>query len=145
MIRNLTELVVLIENQLGWFLPDTMPSYRARAIEVAKLKAALGLTKKETVPQETLDRLEATVHFLQHKRETVRSPIGVLYHVEEAHRRQVRPKPARPLDQLIEQAVRFEMAHEAPGWEDWTAHLSRAFGDFRQEVYDTWLEERGPR
>lgn len=143
MIRNLTELVVLVENQLGWLPPEHLPTWKARSVEISKIRKKLGLKKGEEVSREVLDRLETTVLFLQHERETVRSPVGVLYWVDAAHRGQEAPAPARPLDELIESALRQELAATRPGWEEWAGRLSRAFGDFRQEVYDAWLAERG--
>lgn len=139
MIRNATELVILISNTLGWAPPidDPRPHYKTTSIEAGKL--IKGIAKNPKLY--TWDNLELAVAYMQRQRITPKSPSYVLHYVEKALAVAYQPDD-RPLSDKVQEAITYERAQQLPGWEEWVQRFSRAFGDYRQEIYDDWRKAR---
>lgn len=139
-VRNATELVVRVSNTLGWAPPitDTRPLWKVRSAEAGKLSRAI----RKNPELYTWDNLELAVAFMQRKRVTPRTPLAVLSYVEPALAEAYIPDE-RPLGEKVEEAITWERARELPGWEQWVLRFSRAFGAFREEIYNEWREVRG--
>lgn len=134
-VRNATELVVLIENTLGWTPPDDVPLWKSRAREAGKINAAI----KRNPKLHSLANLELAVEYLRRKRQPVKSPVGVIYAVEKALEDAAAPPVQRPLGELIDSALAWEHEHELPDSAKWIGWLTRASGNARQGVYDEWV------
>lgn len=138
-VKNATELVVHIENTLGW-TPDTdrMPLWKARAVEAGKLNAAIRKNPKLL----TWVNLELAVEYLRRKRQPVKSPVGVTYFVEKALDK-AHQEASRPLGELVDEALRAEYSRNDDLTNLWVTRLIRAEGNARAEVYAEWQQERG--
>lgn len=134
-VRNATELVVLIENTLGWTPPDHLPLWKSRSVEAGKINRQV-----EANPRlYTWHNLELAVEYLRRKRQPVKSPVGVIYAVEKALEDAAAPPVQRPLGELIDSALAWEHEHELPDSAKWIGWLTRASGNARQGVYDEWV------
>ena len=136
MVKNAIEFVQLVENTLGWAPPldDTTPLFKRRAIEAGKVKSKIA--KNPTLY--TWHNLELAVEYLRRKRQGVKSPVGVLYKVEQAIAAANAPAPISSVGEDINRAIEVELSHGKEGSEDWVGRLIRADGPGRREVLDAW-------
>lgn len=138
-IRQATELVTLVENQLGWNPQPRrgMPPSKVKDLEARKL--ALEAAKD---PRYTYPHLQAAIYYLHRQEKTVRFPWAVTYYVEKAIA-DVEPEVTTPVGDRIDAAIAQERSLEHPGWETWTSRLTRCTGQFRTAVLEEWELERG--
>ena len=137
-VKNATEFVLLVENTLGWVPDESLELWKARAIMAGRLKKAMA--KKPSLY--TWENLELAVELLRRQRQPVKSPIFVLYKVEEALKAAV-VEQQRPLGDLIDEAIATERSQPSLTSQDWIDQLTRAVGKYRQDAYDEWRAERG--
>lgn len=134
--RTPTDFIVFVENQLGW-TPETSekkPLWKARAIEVAKLKK-----KMATDPNlYTWDNLALAVEYLRHKRQPVTSPVAVCWFVKDALKDAVERPTLTDLGEAVQAAIDWEKRHQIPGFAEWIITLTRAHGSARGAVLDEW-------
>jgi hypothetical protein len=137
-VKNATEFVVHCENTLGWVPDETKELWKARSIQAGRLNKAI-----KTKPHlYTWANLELAVEYLRRKRQPIKSPMFVLYVVEDALRL-ASQESARPLADLIDEAIRLERAQPALTSDSWVGQLTRAVGTYRPDAYDEWKAERG--
>lgn len=139
MIRNCIDLIVLVENQIGWDSAHPGPLWKQRAIEASRLKSAIAVNPTLY----TWRNLELAVALLVQKKTNLRSPLGVLAYVEEAVSK-ANPEPTPvPLTEAIEAAIRHEETTRGPDWELWATRLTRASGVGRTVALSEWHQARG--
>lgn len=136
--HNATELVVLCENALGWVPDSSMPLWKARSIQAGRLKTAVAKDPRKL----TWHNLELAVELLRRERQTISSPMFVIYKVDEALRLAQAPV-SRPIGELIDAAIGREMAAPTERGSYWVGRFSRAVGKARLEVHAEWFAERG--
>ncbi len=137
-VKNATEFVVHCENTLGWVPDETKELWKARSIQAGRLNKAV----KKNPALYTWANLELAVELLRRRRQPIKSPMFVLYVVEEALRL-AREEQARPLGELVEEAIAAEYSKPELTSQDWIGQLTRAVGKYRQDAYDEWKAERG--
>ncbi len=137
-VKNATEFVVLCENTLGWVPDETKELWKARSIQAGRLNKAI----KKNPALYTWPNLELAVELLRRRRQPIKSPMFVLYVVEDALRL-ARQEQARPLADLVDEAIAFEHSQPALTSHSWIGQLTRAVGKYRQDAYDEWKAERG--
>jgi len=138
MINKPLDFVIHCENVLGTSYPTNQPLWQGRALEAKKLKA-----KMVKNPQlYTWENLTLAVEYLRRRRQAVASPVVACWYVKPALGEAPTPEPARPLGDLIDEALADEQMQRLHGWQQWVSRLVRAQGDVRQEVYDEWRTER---
>lgn len=141
---NATGFLLAVEQTLGWPLdpPPGGELWRARMVWAGKVNKAI----KKDPELYTWDNLECSLEYCRTKRIAVKSPLYLFSLVEKALAEKERvetPKGrARPLGELIDQAIAHEMSTQAPGWTQWVGRLSRAAGPGRAEMHREWLEAR---
>lgn len=140
-VRNAKQLLLLIENQLGWAPanPQKQEYWRLMSTHAGRIN------KKVTENPQLYSwrNLELAVAFLKKRRIAVKSPMLVFYVVPSALELANESEQPRPLADLIDSAIEYEMRHELPGFEKWCERLVRAFGEARREVYAQWAKARG--
>lgn len=137
-VKNATQLLLLIENQLGWvpqYDDETKPLWKARAIHAGRINKKI----KENPKLYTWANLELAVELIRRKREIIRGPLAVFFWVEEALELSNTPAVVRPLDVLITEAERIEHERADDESPTWLRRFSRALGNGRQGVYDDWV------
>lgn len=137
---TLTQVIEACENQLGWVSPfaDEFPVWKYRSIEVSRLRKAID--KMENPSRFTPMNLMLAIELLRRKHETVRSPVGLLYKVDEALERANTPTIAVELVDAIENAVAHEQTLQRPDTDMWVRRLSRARGVHRTDVLAEWRD-----
>lgn len=136
-VKTATDLVVMVENTLGW-LPDHMrygSVWKARSIEAGKINKKL-----KANPQVTLADLELALEYCWRKREPVASPVALFWRVDDAKAMANEPSTISVLSATVETAVEWEMSHDMPEKELWVGRLTRAHGSARDDVLRDWRE-----
>lgn len=138
-LKNYMDFVILCENQLGW-LPDTdkHPLFKARAIEVAKLKRKIA----ERPKLYTWPNLVRTVKYCQNKKISVASPAAVCWKVESMLKEVGAQQVISDVGEKIQLAVAWEQQHNLEGMADWVSQLTRTTGDIRKAVLAEWRKAR---
>jgi hypothetical protein len=138
-LKSYMDFVVLVENQLGW-LPDTdkHPLFKARAIEVAKLKRKIA----ERPRIYTWPNLVRTVRYCQIKKITVSSPAAVCWKVEAMLKEAGTQQTLSDVAEKVQLAIAWEQQRDLPGKDDWISQLTRTSGDYRKAVLDEWRKAR---
>lgn len=133
---NFIDLVVEIENRLGWIPPeDGKPAWQHRRIAAGAIKKMAAKDPRTFA----LPNLMRTVSYMERKRITVKHPAGIMYYVEKANKdRSI--ETMTDLEQAIQSAVAKERALGDPsGWAD---RLSRATGVYRKQTYQEYINSR---
>lgn len=131
-----TEFVLAVENMLGWAAEETptKPLWKVRQIEAGKVNRK----RKEDPELYSWENLEIAMLWCLHNRTPVKSPLGVFYKVTKALAERPREERARPLGDLIDEAIAQEMGSQQIGWQEWVITLQRAGGPARAEVLQEW-------
>lgn len=140
MVKNATELVVLIENLLGWSPDPALPLWKARSIEAGKLNREI----KNDPTRITLANLELTVHYLHRQRKPVHAPRGVVHFVDEALKVTAEPVTQDATEKRVDEVLILEREAEHPGYESWIGRLIRVAASHRAALLAEWETERGP-
>lgn len=145
-VKTHTDLIKVIENELGWApsWDDPRPMWKIRATEVSKMKAVIKKLEREggkkAKGRYTLENLQIAVEYLKRKKEYIKSPVGVVYAVERALEEAAEEMHESDLDLEVEAALKI-MRRE--GDEVNARRLTRAQGSARQMVLDEWRASRG--
>lgn len=138
-VRTSTDLVLAVENTLGWLPPvrKGKPAWRVRQVEAGKLNKA----RKRDPERLTIENLLLALEHCRRNRIEVKSPMALIYHVDEAVEagRDERAL-SDDLEQLLADAVALERAARVEGWERWVGRFTRAQGEGRREVFREWVE-----
>lgn len=137
--RTMTEVVEACENTLGWLPPaSNKPRWRLIAVEVGKLVAA----QRKQPDLVTFRNLEIALIYSQRKRLPVKSPVGLIYRIEEALTF-VDTSTSSPIQEQVESALDWEATHALPDSPSWRSRLIRSSGPSRQVTLAEWREARG--
>jgi hypothetical protein len=139
-VKNATELVVAVENTLGW-VPDHMKYgsvWKARSIEAGKINKKLKAT-----PGVTLGDLELAMEYCRRKREHIASPVALFWRVDDAKAMANEVVELSDLSTDIQAALDWEMGHDLEEKELWVGRLARAHGPARSDVLTDWRKARG--
>ena len=137
-IRHATDFIIHCENTLGWVPDETKELWKARSIQAGRLNKAIA--KKPSLY--TWENLELAVEFLRRKRQPIKSPMFVLYVVEDALRA-AQEAQVRPLGEQIDEAIAAEYSQPELTSMTWVDQLSRSVGQYRQDTLTEWRAERG--
>ena len=137
--RTATQLVVACENALGWTPADDKPLWKARAIEAGKINKQMVKNPKKV----TLANLELALEYSARKRIGIRTPVGLVYRIDEALAAAAEPEIRGDISFAIEAAVQQENATKRFGYEAWMTRLMQAQGPGRQTVLNEWKSARG--
>ncbi len=133
-IRTPTDVVTLVENQLGCELPTTAPGWKIRGIEAGKLKRQMAKDDRCTI-----HNLVLAVEYCRRRALTPRTPAGICFYVEKALER-ASTTDEHDLDREIREAVTVELGRDDGS--RWVSQLTRARGPARVEVYEQWRSAR---
>ncbi len=140
--ENATQLLRLIENQLGWDPyddPDVAP-YKRRSTEAAKINRKV----KRKPDLYTWRNLATTVAYCHNKDIRLDTPMGLFFHVDAAMEdTKVVDVVVDGTDEAIAAAVALERVSDAPDSQEWERRLLRATGNARSEVLAEWRAARG--
>lgn len=133
--RSALDIVLLCETHLGWASTDLKsPLWKVRRTEAGKLNRAMAKD-----PKVTLARLELAIELCRRKRTYIKSPMVLVYMVDEvltnSHTTHV-----HELAEQIEQAVHREYNSGQPDATDWISRLVRAQGPYRADVLAEWRD-----
>lgn len=143
--RTATDVVVMVENQLGWdpnvLVTQERPLWRVRAVEAGKLNAAM----KRQPRTVTLENLGRAVDYCRRHKIEVKSPYGVVYHIKDALAEVVQPPRASnaEVEAGMEAAIRREQQRGDAESAEWVARLTRAVGPAREDLLNEWRVSRG--
>lgn len=141
-IRSATELLTLIENELGVLPPGhggSRPRWKVTSIMAARIKREMDKRPNYY----TFAHLELAVAYLAKNRVHVTSPMAVFHYVPDALEKAAAPDSTRPITHLIEAAIEWENTTHNPGWMQWRDRLARASGPARVDTYAEWRDARG--
>jgi hypothetical protein len=137
--RTMTEVVEACENTLGWLPPaSNKPRWRLVAAEVGKLVAA----QRKQPDLVTFKNLEIALDYSRRKKMPVKSPVGLVYRIEEALEF-VDTREITPIQQQIDSALEWEAKHDLPDSSTWRSRLIRSSGTARDTTLADWREARG--
>lgn len=134
-MTTLLDIVVACENYLG-YLPPTKPGtplWKARAVEVRKLKNAMA-----GKPLATIENLALALEYSRRKRMAIQSPITLVHRIPDALKLANVDKPMSEVAAEIERAIRWEQDQDDDASLRWIHRLVRAAGPGRAEVLDEW-------
>jgi len=135
-VSTLKDIVIACENVLGWTPPAHLPLWKARAIEIAKLKRAV-----EANPRlHTIHNLQLAIEYSRRKKEPITSPAALVYRIDKALELAPAVVEVTDLEAAIQAAIDTELMRGDTQAQGWIGRLTRAFGPFRAEVYTEWLE-----
>lgn len=132
-MSELMDLIIACENQLGWTGPATMNIYRARAIEVGKLRGALSRRRDLTVKD-----LRLAIAYCVRRREPITSPLQLLGKVDEAKALALQRPRASNLAMRHTRALAWEQTTADRDSSRWITRLVRSHGPARAEVLAEW-------
>ena len=132
--RTATDIVVLCENVLGWLPDDNVPIWKARAVHAGRLKKAM---VKHNV---TLAQLELAVQYCWKKREPIKTPAGLVFKVARALELANEPVAVVDIEVAVAEAIQWERDNEDHFTLGWIRRLTRAVGDYRNDVLKDWKE-----
>lgn len=137
--RTMTEVVEACENSLGWLPPaSNKPRWRLVAVEVGKLVAA----QRKQPDLVTFRNLEIALDYSRRKKLPVKSPVGLVYRIEEALE-YVDTRETSPIQEQIDSALEWEAKHALPDSPTWRSRIIRASGPARQTTLAEWRAARG--
>lgn len=146
-VRTFTDVVKIIENELGWApsWDDPRPPWKIRSIEVGKMKRAIKALERRNRRMKgkfTVANLAMTVDLLRRERHAVTSPTGIIYHVERALEMQAEKETHTDEATTIQQALAEVEASALPDAvrAAWRARLVRAQGEARVAAVEDWHE-----
>lgn len=144
-VRTFTDVVKIIENELGWApsWDDPRPTWKVRSIEVGKMKRvikALERRNRRMKGKFTVANLALTVEVLKRERHAVTSPSGILYHVERALEMQAEEETHTDEAITVQQALAEVEAADLPDVvaRAWRTRLVRSQGEAREEAVAEW-------
>lgn len=138
-LKNLTELIQLCENRLGWAVDYSMgvPAYKQRNLEIFKIKQ---LMKRNS--RITLDNLELAVEYSWQKRIPIKSPVGLCYRIDDALRWAYTPKVETDLEERRKQAIKDALASGRIDANEWIQRFQRAYGEGVEFLLKEWEDAR---
>lgn len=133
--RNLTEFVKTVENTLGLVPDPKYPVWRARALEVQRIKK-----KMEQDPTITLHNLMLAMEYCRRKKIEVKSATALCWKVKEALAEGQAEEVVTDNERVIAEAIATEQ-RVADDWSEyWISRFTRAVGEGRQQVLAEWSE-----
>lgn len=138
-MSDLMDIVIDCENQLGLSGPPGVPPWRARVIEVGRLRAALNQR-----PLITPADLRLAIVWCKRRREPITSTLQLFAKIDDARRARVEDR-ASIMTITHREAMAWEQTHPDTDSERWLARLVRAFGPGRANILEEWKAAgRGP-
>lgn len=136
------QLVKACENVLGWTPPASMPLTTARTIAARRLGKEMAKDPERLTPR----NLELAIELCRRQRQQIKSPLYLIYKVDEAVAAANVATAQSDIATLMEQAIAFEMDSDpSEEREYWLGRLVLARGRFRDEVYAEWAAARHVR
>jgi hypothetical protein len=129
--KNWVEVVIATENNLGWLPKGNV--HRARAREASKLSKAAESNVKVTPAN-----LDLTIAMLRKRKQPVKTPYGLVFHIDEALEMAYIPPPVTDLAAAVRAALDAEHARGDVHSPEWIGRLVRAQGSGRQAALDAW-------
>lgn len=131
--RTALDIVLLCETHLGWASPNLKtPLWKVRQVEAGKLKRAMAQDEKVTLP-----RLELAVELCRRKRTYIKSPVALVYMIDEVLENS-HTYVVHELAEQIADAVATEYASGRGDATEWISRLVRAQGPYRADVLAEW-------
>jgi hypothetical protein len=128
------DIVTGCENYLGWQPNPRQPLWKARSIEIAKLKRAI----KDGPATTTIENLLLALEYSRRKRLPVTSPVGLAHRITEALALAYIPCTPCDVDERIREALQRERDRDDEHSLAWIYRLSRSSGPGRFEVLIEW-------
>jgi hypothetical protein len=136
-IRNATGFVIAVENNLGWAAEETpeTPLWKVRAAMAGRLNK-----KIKTDPElYSWENLSLTLAYCRRNKIAVKSPLGVLLYIDKALAERPKVERARPLQDLVNDAIAREVGIGDEDSAVWIARFSRASGPGLVALYRDWV------
>lgn len=123
-----------------WWSGMDMPYFRYAGMESHKLY--LGMRKRRISP----DDFRLVVDYAQAHHLRIENPAWLFRFVPDARawRNEIASQAPSEIAQLIDEAVRYERTLADEMSQGWITRLTRARGEYRQEVLDEWNKARVP-
>lgn len=131
--KNWVDVVIATENNLGWLPRGNV--HRARAREASKLSKAA-----ESNVKVTFANLDLAIAMLRKRKQPVKTPYGLVYHIDEALELAYIPPPVSDLSAQIRAALDAEHARDDEDSKEWIGRLVRSQGSGRQGALAAWKE-----
>lgn len=113
-----------------WMDGDSKPWYRARGIEIAKIKA---MRRKRGL---RIPELVLTARYCYRLQIPIRAPWELVKHIQDARKEQV-ATAVSDLSAQVQAAIEWEQTQSEQGT-DWVGRLLRAQGSYRRDVLEEW-------
>ena len=140
--RTATELLLLVENQLGWDpneqATEKTPVWKVRAIMAGRLNRAI---KKED--HVSLENLALALDYCIAEKKTITSPFGLVVMIRDAlkwDREGEQPTVVTDLEGEYEAAIAAEQANGDDQSAAWLGRFMRAQGPSRHLLLQEWKE-----
>lgn len=127
----LSDLVIDCENRLG--LPMTLPTWKSRSVEIAKLKRAL---KRQ--PDISVEDLRVALAYCARRRQAISSTLDLIMVVDKAKEHQVVNERTSDLTIAWQDAITWEHAYPDDQTGFWVRRLTRSVGPSRAETLAEW-------
>ena len=132
----LMEIVTACENFLGWQPDPDLPLWKARAIEIAKLRRAVNSSNQ----LQTIANLRLALDYSRRKRLPIETPSVLLHRIREALELAYIEPPMSDIARQIEKAIQWEQGRDDDQSLRWIYRLTRCMGIGRDEVLQEWKQ-----
>ena len=134
-MTTLMDIITGCENQLGWQPAPGVPMWKARSVEIGKLKKALASGQHCNA---SIDNLALALEYSRRRRMPITSPSVLIHRIADAVALTYTPAPVSDITQQVTDAIRWEQELDDADAGYWIYRLMRSQGDGRLVVLQQW-------